>query len=207
MLKASADYGLNVFINCPFDNSYKHLFDAAVFAVQIAGFTPRCALEASDAGQARLAKIMDIIAQCQFGIHDISRTELSPEGLPRFNMPLELGLDLGCRRYGRKELARKKLLVMDKELYRYQRYISDLAGQDIVSHSNEPKQLIRCIRDWLSTESGLPTIPGGQYMYERYRVFQEVLPALCEVMRLHPEQLTFGDLSRMVRIWLEENEA
>src|SRR5947208_16908333 len=94
------DYGRNVFINCPFDDSYKHLFDAAVFAVQAAGFYPRCALEARNSGQNRLYKIMDIISECRFGIHDISRTELTRGNLPRFNMPLELGLDLGCWRYG-----------------------------------------------------------------------------------------------------------
>ena len=207
MAKAAGKYDQNVFINCPFDDAYKPLFDAIVFSVQIAGFKPRCSLEASNAGQARLSKIMDIIADCQYGVHDISRTESGRGGLPRFNMPLELGLDLGCQRYGSGGLPDKRLLVMDKKLHRYQRFISDIAGQDIVSHSNSSRQLIRQIRDWLSTESHIPTIPGGQYMYGRYRSFQRVLPALCGEMKLNRDQLTFGDLSDVIRIWLEENEA
>lgn len=206
MAKASSGYRQNVFLNCPFDDQYRPLFEAAVFAVQIAGFKPRSALEASNAGQFRLEKIMDIIADCQYGFHDICRTELNANHLPRFNMPLELGLDLGCRRYGTGRLKVKRLLVLDSKKHRYQRFISDIAGQDVESHANSPKQLIRRIRDWLSTESGSPTIPGGPYMYSRYRVFQRVLPELCETMRLSPDQLTFGDLSRLVRVWLEENE-
>jgi hypothetical protein len=206
MAKATSGYERSVFINCPFDGQYKPLFDAAVFAVQIAGFEPRCAQEASNAGQIRLEKIMDIISDCQYGIHDISRTESGSNGLPRFNVPLELGLDLGCRRYGSGPHKDKRLLVLDRRRHRYQRFISDIAGQDIESHQNSRSQLVRCIRDWLSTESGAPTIPGGPYIYTRYRAFQRVLPNLCQSLRLSPSQLTFGGLSRLVRIWLEENE-
>lgn len=89
MPKARDDFKINVFINCPFDPEYKPLFEAIVFTVQIAGFRPRCAREASNAGQVRIDKILEIISECKYGIHDISRTEPLP---PRFNMPLELGL-------------------------------------------------------------------------------------------------------------------
>lgn len=206
MRQAPGGFDQNVFINCPFDNQYKRLFDATIFVVQIAGFSPRCALEASNAGQGRLSKIMDILCECQYGIHDISRTDLASNGLPRFNMPLELGLDLGCRRYGAGYLASKKLLVMDKEAFRYQSFISDIAGQDIKSHRNRSKDIIRVIRDWLATESRQSTIPGGFYMFGRYRAFQKDFPDLCKKSRRHRRQLTFGDLSSIVRIWLEENE-
>lgn len=194
MAKAPDRYTQNVFINCPFDGQYKPLFDAAVFVVKLAGFEPRCALEASDAGQNRLQKIMDIIADCQYGFHDISRTEPGTYQLPRF-----------CRRYGAGRLKKKKLLVVDRKRHRYQRFISDIAGQDVESHGNSPSQLVRCIRDWLSTASGSPSIPGGAYIYTRYRAFRRDLPALCARMKLNPDQLTFADLFRLVRIWLEEN--
>jgi hypothetical protein len=48
----SRAYKLNVFINCPFDSSYRPILNAIIFAVQFAGFRPRCALEASNAGDA-----------------------------------------------------------------------------------------------------------------------------------------------------------
>src|SRR5262245_19554392 len=100
MSKLPKDYEKNVFINCPFDDLYNPLFQAIVFAVHDVGFRPRCALEASNAGQFRLSKIIDIISECKYSIHDLSRTELdSTTKLPRFNMPLELGLDLGCKNF------------------------------------------------------------------------------------------------------------
>lgn len=81
----------NVFINCPFDEEYKPIFYSIVFAVFDCGFNPRCALEVIDAAQVRIDKINNIIEECTFGFHDISRTELDNEfNLPRFNMPLEL---------------------------------------------------------------------------------------------------------------------
>ena len=66
-----------------------------VFTVLRCGFTPRCALEVIDGGSTRISKIENLIEECPLGIHDISRTELdAANALPRFNMPLELGLFL-----------------------------------------------------------------------------------------------------------------
>jgi len=57
---------------------------------------PRCALEVQDSSENRLKKILRIIGECQFAIHDISRTDLDKKHqLPRFNMPFELGLFMG----------------------------------------------------------------------------------------------------------------
>ncbi|MSP03330.1 MAG: hypothetical protein EXR07_20150 [Acetobacteraceae bacterium] len=88
----AADYDKNVFINCPFDESYLALFRALIFAVFECGPRPRCALEVYDAGEVRIQKIARIVRDCRWGIHDISRTELNARGLPRFNMVSEPGL-------------------------------------------------------------------------------------------------------------------
>ena len=96
-----ASYEESIFINCPFDLEYRPIFQALVFAVHECGYFARCALEVEDSGQVRIQKIEQIIAECRFGVHDISRTKADPENqLPRFNMPLELGLFLGAKRYG-----------------------------------------------------------------------------------------------------------
>ena len=93
------DYNNNVFINCPFDSDYKPLFDAMIFTVHDCGFIARCALEEDDASQVRIDKIYSIIADCRYGIHDISRTQLdAASGFSRFNMPLELGIFLGAKK-------------------------------------------------------------------------------------------------------------
>lgn len=96
--RTSAD---DVFINCPFDQDYAPIFHALVFTIYACGFRARSAKELDDGGQTRIDKLLNMIDECRFGIHDLSRTELDPVNhLPRFNMPLELGLFLGAKRYG-----------------------------------------------------------------------------------------------------------
>jgi hypothetical protein len=201
-LNVTDDYARSVFINCPFDEQYKPLFDAIVFTVQIAGYKPRCAREVSNAAQARIDKLLDLINQCRLGIHDISRTQLSRYRLPRFNMPFELGMDIACRRFGGRHHQKKSLLVMDKTPFRYQKFISDIAGQDIIPHNNSQREIIRNIRDWLSTFGG--GIPGGAYIYRRFHQFQCANPKICKIQKLEFSELTFGDLTKIVRIFLEE---
>jgi hypothetical protein len=207
MNEGRIDFDRSVFINCPFDRQYKPIFDALVFVIQLAGFRPRCSLEASNAGQFRLEKIINIISECKFGIHDISRTELDRSGgLPRFNMPLELGIDLGCRSFGNSRQRSKRLLVLDKSAHRYQRFISDIAGQDIVPHSNSPRRVVTIVRDWLAEELKEATVPGGDYMHRRYALFQRDLPFLCRQRKQNLKRLPFLDFSKLVGIWLEEDE-
>ena len=145
---ARATYDSSIFLNCPFDQTYKPIFDALVFAAFDCGFAPRCALEVDDGGQVRIEKIISIIQACRFGAHDISRTELDSENqLPRFNMPFELGLFVGAARFGKGDQARKVCLILDKDRYRFQKFISDIAGQDIAAHRDDPEEAIKAIRN------------------------------------------------------------
>src|SRR5258705_9179249 len=106
------------------------------------GFRDRCALEASNAGNVRIDKIQNIIPECKYSIHDLSRTQLDKiHRLPRFNMPLELGFDLGCKRFGKEHEQEKVVLVMDIERFRYQRFISDISGQDVYAHGANKVEL------------------------------------------------------------------
>src|SRR5450432_3378790 len=91
----------DVFVNCPFDDEYRPLFQAAVFAIVRSGFVARCALETDNAAHNRFDKICKIIGECRYGVHDISRTEVDGDPpLPRYNMALELGIFLGAAKYG-----------------------------------------------------------------------------------------------------------
>ena len=147
-----SDYDLSVFINCPFDEGYRPLFHALIFAVSDCGYIPHCSLEVYDSGRNRIDKIFELVESCRFGLHDISRTELDPgSNLPRFNIPLELGIFLGAQRFGTRVHKRKNCLIFDRERYRYQQFISDIAGQDIAAHHNDLRALIAMVRDWLST--------------------------------------------------------
>lgn len=129
------DYDDGVFINCPFDDSYRPLFQAVVFAVHACGLVARSALEVENGAEVRIDKIARIIAGCRHSIHDISRVEPDPgSGLPRMNMPFELGLFIGAKRFGNAKHQLKTCIIFDRERYRYQQFLSDIAGQDIRAH-------------------------------------------------------------------------
>lgn len=195
-----------VFVNCPFDEGYKPIFDAIVFAITDLGFVARSAREEDDAGDFRLAKIQRIIQECKFGIHDISAVRLDKKsGLPRFNMPLELGLFLACKRYGGKAQSSKVCLILDSEPYRYQIFMSDIAGQDIHAHNDDLEAAIREVRTWLATTSKRKKLPGGKDILDRHKRFQADSPTLCKELKLQPGEVTFNDLRQMIVAWLKQN--
>lgn len=200
-------YDRQVFVNCPFDAEYRPVFDAIVFTIHDCGFAARSALEVTDTSQVRIEKITAIIASCGLGLHDISRTELDTlTGLPRFNMPLELGLFLGAKRFGARRQKAKNCLVMDVERYRYQKFISDIAGQDIAVHRGNPTTAIRVVRDWLSDAGkAAAKLPGGTAMAKRYAAFLEELPTSCAAVGLVVDELTFRDYVVQVEEWLKAN--
>lgn len=196
----------HVFINCPFDAAYKPIFDAIIFAIYDLGFVARCALEEDDTSEYRLSKIERIIEECPLAINDLSA--VSPDattGLPRFNMPLEFGIFLGCKRFGGKRQSKKRCLVLDSLPGRYRQFISDIAGQDIRSHNGDPEEAIRQVRNWLQTTSNRTALPGGTEIIARNRRCRAELPALCESLKLRPDELTFYDRSNIIAAWLKSS--
>lgn len=198
----------DVFINCPFSPDYAGFFQALVFGVVRSGFIPRCARENDDGGEVRIDKIRRIIAESRFGVHDISKTEPDPgSGLPRFNMPLELGLFLGARAFGGARHAQKKTLILDREPHRYHAFISDIAGQDIHSHDGQITRLIEEVAAWLRDQARDPRVPGGRAIATEFADFVEDLPKLAALMRLEPDELTFKDLHAIIADWITTNTA
>jgi hypothetical protein len=53
----------SVFVNCPFDEAYKPLFDSLVFTVHDCGIFVRCALETTDSGEIPFQKICQLIRE------------------------------------------------------------------------------------------------------------------------------------------------
>lgn len=203
---AQTNYATNVFVNFPFDGDYLELRNALIFTIYDCGFIPRCALEEDDSGNIRFEKILRLIQASKFGIHDISRTELDQTtSLPRFNMPLELGVFLGAKKFGGKNQRDKNCLIVDREKYRYQTFISDISGYDIRSHDSDPEELIKITRNWLSAASGRTTIPGGSLIIGRYNLFQIDLPWICGSADIQIEELTYNDYSNFISEWLQMN--
>ena len=207
---AASGYATNVFINCPFDVEFEPLFHAIVFAVIQCGYTVRCALEADDTGATRIDRIYRLIEECRFGVHDISRIEHDMiNNLPRFNMPFELGLFLGARRFGARPHRDKHCLVLEADRYRYQKYLSDIAGQDIRQHDNEPAKAVGAVRDWLaaSRAKSAKPLPGATAIMRHYREFQANLPAMLRAADLEPAELGFFDRANLMAQFLETRAA
>jgi len=206
-MAAQAIFRKSVFINCPFDHDFQPLFRATIFTVHYAGFLARSALEVNDSSQTRLLTIFQLVAACRYGIHDLSRTELDrTSGLPRFNMPLELGIFLGCKQFGDRRQQQKRVLVLDVEPHRYQKFISDIAGQDIVAHNNDPKLAIRQTRDWLRVSYQQRDLPGGERIWQAFSEFQRDLPQICAELQLTPAELTFVDYRDIVILWQQRQD-
>ncbi|MFM9903000.1 MAG: hypothetical protein ACKVQJ_00345 [Pyrinomonadaceae bacterium] len=205
MATSKPPYNRSVFINCPFDDDYVPLFQAIIFTLFILDFTPRSAFEIDDGG-IRLAKIIKIINGCKFGIHDISRTEPDlVNHLPRFNMPFELGLDIGCKLLSDRSRHREKVhLILDKDKHRFRIYLSDISGQDIKAHSDDPRQIIRVVRDWLRYAAD--HMPSATFVTKEYDMFHSQLGRICFELNLDHGGHTFVDYCHIVQTWLNERK-
>ena len=149
---------------------------------------------------------MKIIKNCKYGIHDISRTTLdSKNKLPRFNMPLELGLFLSAKKFGQNNQKKKNCIILDKEQYRYQKFISDIAGMDIKAHDSQIRRVISIMRNWLSSYSN-ELIPSGSRINTRYSDFLRQLPQQAKDLNMTMSELTFGDYVNLSAAWIEENK-
>jgi hypothetical protein len=196
----------NVFINCPFDDQYKDLFDAILFVLYFCECKPRCSLEVDNGLQTRLDKICSIIKDCDLGIHDISRTELDINSLPRFNMPFEFGTFLGAQRFGGKFQKVKICLILDIERYRFQKYISDIAGMDIKSHSNDPTQIITKIRNWIQTNDSGKSLPGARSIISKYEAYVNARPEiLTRLSKSDEDYAQYADKTQIIEEWIRLN--
>ena len=194
MKTSIADYNDSVFINCPYDKyQYTPLLHAIIFCVYRCGFIPKMPLGEDNALDNRLLKIERVIEECRYGIHDLSRTELNENGLPRFNMPFELGIFFGAKRFGNKEQKSKNALIFDKEKYRYQSFISDLGGVDIKAHNNDPFEAIINVRDWLTLASRRQNTPGPDHLKKQYRTFKTGLPRRARKLGMDENNIPFND--------------
>jgi hypothetical protein len=175
MARASEGFESSLFINCPFDRDYLPLLQSLIFVVFECGLQPRLASLEVDSGRVRIEKIRDLIRSCRYSIHDISRMEpLYPGDDPRFNMPFELGLDLGCRYYGAPRLQSKQCLILESERYRYQRVLSDISGNDIRAHDADAETLMAEVRNWLRSTTDR-ILPSANELWERFKIFRDDL--------------------------------
>jgi hypothetical protein len=163
----------SVFINCPFDVGYDPILQAIIFCIVYLGFEPRLSREVDNGAQARLETIQRLIASSKYSIHDLSRCEAANLGeISRMNMPFELGIDFGCRRFGSPEQASKAFLILEEQSYRYLRALSDLGGSDIQYHGADYRKAVAKVRNWLVQTCGARRSEGPSGILARYADFQ-----------------------------------
>ncbi|WP_299668498.1 hypothetical protein [uncultured Polaribacter sp.] len=169
------NYERNVFINCPFDDKYFDLLQTLIFTICYYNFTPRISLENSDSGQSRLEKIITLIKESKYSVHDLSRLQSkSSEEYYRLNMPFELGIDYGLRRFN-SDYSDKKSLILEKEKFDYMKAISDINGFDIKNHLDIPVKLVECVRAWFSETVKLTNLNGSDKVYSDFIDFNTEL--------------------------------
>jgi hypothetical protein len=209
------NYDFNVFINCPFDKGYLPIFHAIIFTVMSNGFCPVCVKLPS--GKVRLEKICEAICDSRLGIHDISCVKLdSKTKLPRFNMPFELGLFIGCLKFGGGKHSQKDIIVMDKEKYRYHEFLSNINGLDCKAHKNKPEEAIKIVHEWLRfkrleksiTEKKISKYSsickeyqGSQSMLSAFNEFVIKIPEYCRINGYDFKDLKYVDFCNCVLLY------
>lgn len=169
------NFDKNVFVNCPFDDDYRQLLLSVIFTIKHLGYVPRLSLERADSAESRIEKIVGLINESKFGIHDLSRIISSDKDEHfRMNMPFELGIDYGAKALKGGKWANKQLLVLEKEQYRYQKALSDLSGSDIKNHDDEPSKIVKVVRDWFVAIENIRTDSGNK-VWSKFIMFNAYL--------------------------------
>lgn len=131
----------SVFLNVPYDPQFEDLYLAYIVGLTQLGFKINATLAVPNQG--RLERIIRLIEESDVSIHDLSRVE-STAGIPRFNMPLELGLALYRSHITR---GRHRVFVFETEPYRVQQSTSDVSGIDPQIHKGKPKGVMAGLRN------------------------------------------------------------
>ncbi len=162
----------SVFLNIPYDKRFERLCVAYVVGLTTLGLTPRSAQAVSN-GRARLGKIIDLIDECPYSIHDLSRVQTSQtRKVPRFNMPLELGLFLY---HAAKSPDAHKVYIFEQKLYRVQDSTSDLNAFDIYIHKGTEQGVMVELRNIFVRQSEQSTVPQ---MMKTLRILKKSLPEI-----------------------------
>lgn len=166
-----------------------------VFTIHDCGFAARLAVEDTGARELRLDKIVRIIRDSRYSIHDISRVELGESKLPRFNMPFEAGLAMGAIRFEpeRADGQSRDFLLLDAVPYRDKMTLSDLAGQDPKTHNNETSKIISAVRAFLAAKAREVPVRGATAIIARYESFVRALPKLAQKVEVTIDELNSFD--------------
>jgi len=156
----------SVFLNVPYDHEFESLYLAYVVGLTQLGLGINAALAVPNQG--RLGTIIRLIEKSDFSIHDLSRVEVSG-GVPRFNMPVELGLALYRSHVTH---GKHRVFIFERKQYRAQRSTSDVNGIDPQIHKGTIKGLMSGLRNIFRQPHDVTTVPEmlASYYAVKHRV-------------------------------------
>lgn len=158
----------------PYDAAFENLLLAYIAAISAYRFTPRATLEIPF-GQRRLDRILTLIRQSQFSIHDLSRVQLDRNAprTPRFNMPFELGLTVALEKSSHPEHS---WIVCESVRRRINKSLSDLDGTDAYIHNGTIAGVFREVSNAFVGSVRQPTVTEMRRIYRIMRgQFRDVL--------------------------------
>jgi hypothetical protein len=164
----------SVFLNVPYDAKFENLFLAYIVGISAFGFTPRATLEIPF-GQRRLDRILSLIRQSRYSIHDLSRVQLDRNAprTPRFNMPFELGLTIALEKSDNPDHS---WIVCETVPHRVKKSLSDLDGTDTYIHGGTVAGVFRELGNAFVGSSRQPTVTEMLQIYRVLRTqFRSVL--------------------------------
>jgi hypothetical protein len=168
----------DVFINLPFDAEHEPIFLTMIAGLVALGMNPRSVVQIP-ASVDRLRRLVRIIQECPFSIHDLSRVRLSGGGpfrVPRFNMPFELGLAAASSFAA--GTTRHDWRLMEAVRYRLQVSLSDVDGYDPTIHNGTVRGTVEALLNIFPHRPHAPlTEPDDLlWVYRRLRRFRNTLP-------------------------------
>ena len=160
-----------VFLNVPYDFKFRRLFLAYISGISAFGLVPRATLELASSAR-RLERIVELIQDCRYSIHDLSRVELDRQAptTPRFNMPFELGLAVAYEQIADRRHA---WFVFESVNRRLLKSLSDLNGTDPHIHNGTIAGVFRELRNIFLRPRRQPS---SRQMWDIYRDVRGTLP-------------------------------
>jgi hypothetical protein len=150
-----------VFLNIPYDKEFRSLYVAYIVGLCQLGMVPHLASELPG-GKRRLDRIFELIKSCPYSIHDLSRVELSSTtSVPRFNMPLELGMTITWQTLNPEQHT---WFPFESKDHRLQKSASDLNGTDPHIHNGTPEGVFRELSNAFWRDQ-MPTVPQMLTVY------------------------------------------
>jgi hypothetical protein len=160
---------VDVYLNLPCEPDFSELLLAYIAGLAVRGLRPRTALEITG-GERRLDRIVDLVRQCNYSVHDLT----PPFGGPRLNMAFELALAVG---YQRTHPDSHTWFVFETRRGRIERTLSDLNGSDIFIHQGKPARLFSELNNAFVRSKRQPSMSEMRRMLADMK---DALPAILQ---------------------------